>query len=74
MTKMNATKAEAQLINNMTLNSFYQNEDNKKKMLKKTQIDKQRAHDLGDQRLGDAFFITKYTNKFNINPHLFKEG
>lgn len=38
------------------------------------QADKQRAHELGDLRLSDAFFITKYGLKFNINANIYKQG
>lgn len=43
MTKVNtnATKIDIEINNNnVTLSSFYQHEDNKKKMLKKMQVDK----------------------------------
>ena len=62
------------MASNITLTSFYQHEDNKKKMLKKMQVDKERAHELGDLRLSDAFFITKYGLKFNINNNGYKQG
>ena len=51
------------MLNRSTLNSFYQLEENKKKMLKKMQQEKERANGM---RLSDVFFITKYGSKFKI--------
>ena len=39
-------------------------EEQKKKMLKKIEADKDRANEL---RLSEAFFITKYGSKFNLD-------
>jgi hypothetical protein len=47
-----------------TLNSFYQVSENKKKMLKKVQQEKERASGF---RLSDAFFVTKYGSKFKLD-------
>ena len=52
------------MVHRCTLNSFYQIEENKKKMLKKVQQEKDRANDL---RLSDAFFVTKYGSKFKLD-------
>lgn len=68
-----STKHQAELLNTSTLSYFYQAEDNKRKMLKKMQADKERANDL---RLSDAFFITKYGSRFRIDSKqlIIKQG
>ena len=70
-TKANPTpKEHPDLLNRSTLNSFYQIEENKKRMLKKIQLEKERVHDM---RLSEAFFITKYGSRFRIEPRAHKE-
>lgn len=70
-TKANPTpKEHPDLLNRSTLNSFYQIEENKKRMLKKIQLEKERVHDM---RLSEAFFITKYGSRFRIEPRPHKE-
>jgi hypothetical protein len=39
-------------------------EDNKNRMLRKIEIDRERVNDL---RLSDAFIVTKYGSKFHID-------
>jgi tRNA splicing endonuclease len=71
-TKMHSqsTKEQADLLNRSTLNSFYQIEENKKRMLKKIQHEKERVNDM---RLSEAFFITKYGSRFRIDSKVTKE-
>jgi len=57
-----STKQPGELLNT-TLSSWNQ-VDNKRRMLRKTQADRDRANDL---RLSDAFFITKYGSRFLID-------
>ena len=52
-------------MNRSTITSFYQLEDKKKRMLDKVKQEKERVNDM---KLSDAFFITKYAEKFKINP------
>lgn len=59
------TKDHTEMLNRSTLNSFYQIEENKKRMLKKIQLEKERVNDM---RLSEAFFITKYGSRFRIEP------
>lgn len=54
-----STKQPGDLLNT-TLSSLNQ-ADNKRRMLRKTQADRDRVNDL---RLSDAFFITKYGSRF----------
>jgi hypothetical protein len=55
------------MLNRSTLNTFYQIEENKKKMLKKIQADRDKVHDL---TLKEALSITKYGSRFNIETKL----
>ena len=67
-TKMHVQSKEQTNIRS-TLNSFYQVEENKKKMLKKIQLEKERVNDL---RLSEAFFITKYGTRFILDTKTVK--
>ena len=65
------TKQQVNMLNRSTLTSFYQLEENKKRMLKKLQQEKERANDL---RLSEAFFITKYGSRFRIDSKALKNN
>lgn len=52
------------MTNRRTLNSFYQIEKNKKKMLRKVQQEKDRANNL---MLSDIFVVTKYGSRFKLD-------
>jgi tRNA splicing endonuclease len=68
-TKIHSQSTKEQANIRSTLNSFYQVEENKKRMLKKIQQEKERANDL---RLSEAFFITKYGSRFRIDSKTLK--
>ncbi len=63
-----SSKLQLDMLNRSTLNSFHQIEEHKQKMLRKIEADKERG--TNDMRLSDAFFITKYGSKFNVDSKL----
>lgn len=57
-----STKHNLEALNRSTLGCFYQMEEKQRKMLRKVQADKDKAHEM---TLREALSITKYGTKFN---------
>jgi hypothetical protein len=51
-------------MSNSILGCIYQVEDNRNRMLRKIEIDRERINDL---RFSEAFVVTKYGSKFHID-------